>query len=285
VLKSGKDKRFGISLTVDVESYSTDGKLGFARALHPLLTALETTGISGTFFVNGEVIDDYKHEIVKLQNNGHEVGLHGYSHRYLDALGEIKAREELRRGFMELGDLLGNSPLGFRAPYFSVTPSTPWASHVIKETGFCYSSSVLPCSNPQAGFPGAPRQPFFWDNGLLEFPSPVSGLGQWCLPTIGGGYLRVLPSIAVKVGSYFASKQPGNWTYCHPYDFDESEAIPHIENNSKLLQYLLGARRQLMLPRILNLLSPESRPLGELAVDKEFLESVPKFILDQQNDS
>src|SRR5690554_7127094 len=48
--------------------------------------------------------------------------------------------------------------LGYRAPTFSLVPATVWATEVLVEEGFAYSSSVLPAKNLLHGFPGAPSE-------------------------------------------------------------------------------------------------------------------------------
>jgi len=269
--------RFSISLTVDVESHDPTGGSKFMKSLDPLLDELKARNIKATFFVNGEIINRCEKQICELIFEGHEIGLHGYSHRYLEAIGESDFRTELLRGFNELGEVTGKYPLGFRAPYFSLNRSTHWAPRVISETGFVYSSSVLPCNNPQSGFPGSPRTPFMWECGLLEFPSPVFGIGQWCLPVFGGGYLRVMPRPIVRYAAGKARRNRGSWTYCHPYDFDSGEPIHNSGSDSWLFRKLLGARRQLMLPRIIDLVDQNSVLLGDLARDSVFLSNLKEF--------
>lgn len=127
--------------------------------------------------------------------------------------------------------------IGYRAPYFSVTHETPWAPDVIRESGFRYSSSVLPGRSNQFAFRGAPRTPFRWPNGLVEFPVPVLQLPGLSIPVIGGGYLRLLPSFMIERQLRLARRLPLNWTYCHPYDFDGPTHLPSTPGF--LLQHLL----------------------------------------------
>ncbi len=65
---------------------------------------------------------------------------------------------------------------------FALTPATAWAVDVIGDCGFEYSSSILPNLNPLHGYPGAPNEPFLWDNGLMEFPVPIAPMFGYHMP-------------------------------------------------------------------------------------------------------
>jgi len=273
-------KTFNISLTVDVEDYTFGvDRHRFIEALTPLLESMRNDAVKATFFVNGEVINDWRGQIIELASEGHEIGLHGFTHRYLENIGKREFREELKRGFSMLASILESSPAGFRAPYFSLNTRTPWAPDLILESGFIYSSSVLPCRNVQSGFPGAPRHPFLWENGLVEFPAPVYGIGDWRLPMFGGGYLRVMPKALVNLSAHRARRYRGSWTYCHPYDFDVDEPKRSRQEQSWLLSKLLAANRELMLPRIVELVDKDSELLENLARDHEFVGELQRFAM------
>lgn len=264
------------SLTIDVENYSDDQSSDrYTTAISPLISALKERGIPATFFIVGEIAENWSNEIRALKEGGHEIGLHGYSHRLLNELGPDRFKEELAHGMGLLTEILGEPPKGFRAPYFSITPDTPWAPDAIAAAGFAYSSSVLPAINPQAGLPNAPRQPFRWPNGLVEFPTPVFGIRKWSLPILGGAYLRLAPQLLVKLASWAGEKRALCWTYAHPYDFDVEEPFRRREGESYLFGRLLFARRSLMLERVLSMASSESMTLGELATDYSLVESLP----------
>lgn len=118
--------------------------------------------------------------------------------RSFDDFGREEIKDEINRSYDQLASLVGEKTvLGFRAPYFSLTNSTPWAADQINNAGFKYSSSVLPGKNPQFAYDGAPDLPFKWPNGLPEFPVPVLKILGSTFPAIGGGYLRILPSLVV----------------------------------------------------------------------------------------
>lgn len=264
-------------VTVDVEDHGpTTEKPRFNEALQPLLAMLNEMDVKATFFVVGELAPAWATELKALADAGHEIGLHGLTHRFLEKLGPDQFAEELDKGRAILRGLIGKEPAGFRAPYFGLTKATPWAPDVIKAAGFSYSSSVLPVWNPQAGFAGAPKHPFKWANGLVEFPSPVLALGPFGLPVLGGAYLRLVPSFVVGVAER-VTRAEGRWVYAHPYDFDSEEPFNRRPGQSLVVAKLLFARRTLMLERVRRLSGRGVSTLETLAGDSTFIHGLPIF--------
>lgn len=265
-----------LAITIDVEDHAAPGEaLRFREALAPLIDGLAAARVRATFFVVGDMVERCADDLRALAAGGHEIGLHGYTHRFLRDLGPVALADELERGRTAIADVVGAAPVGFRAPYFSLTADTPWAPDVIADAGFSYSSSVLPSWNPQAGLATAPRAPFRWPNGLVELPSPVYGIGKWSLPVLGGAYLRLAPAPLVALAARSAAGERGAWTYSHPYDFDADEPFVRRGEQSWVFAKLLFARRSLMLRRVMRLADPRGLTLGELVADPTFTEGLP----------
>lgn len=268
----------GYLITVDVEDHAAAGSTPrFREALAPLLAALERDSLRATFFVVGSLAPSWRNELIDLAAAGHEIGLHGYAHRFLTRISEDEFRADLAHGIDALGEILGHAPAGYRAPYFSLTAQTPWAPQHLLEAGFKYSSSVLPAWNPQAGYPGAPKSAFRWPNGLVEFPAPVFGIGRFGIPLLGGAYVRLAPSAVVNLAAKRRGNRPGSWTYAHPYDFDTTEPFTRIPDQQWWVTKLLFARRELMLKRVVALAGTDARTLQSLAEDTDFVSTLPTF--------
>lgn len=173
------------------------------EALAPLLERLQRHRVRATFFVVGELLAPLADLLHALQEAGHELGCHGWSHRTLWALGPEGLREELARFRREAARLGLGDVVGFRAPTFSLNGRTAWALPLLAEFGFRYDSSVFPARGPLYGVPGAPLGRYrpspedparpTADGPVWELPPTVCHLGPWRVPVAGGAYLRLLP--------------------------------------------------------------------------------------------
>ena len=97
-----------------------------------------------TFFVVGDVAEAFPSLIQEISSEGHEIACHLHRHITLDTLSRETFKEGLESNVRTLRRAGAANIEGFRAPIFSLMPSTSWAYDVLKELGFSYSSSVLP---------------------------------------------------------------------------------------------------------------------------------------------
>lgn len=87
-----------------------------------LLDALDRAGAKATFFVVGERVAGNEELLREIEARGHEVGLHGMTHRRHDKLGEAEARAELREGLAAIEAALVTRPTRYRPPYGGTSP-------------------------------------------------------------------------------------------------------------------------------------------------------------------
>jgi polysaccharide deacetylase family protein (PEP-CTERM system associated) len=170
----------------------------------------------------GEIAEAEPDLVREIAAAGHELALHGWRHVVLTEQTPAELADDVRRGKALLEDLAQHEVVGFRAPTFSLVATTVWATDVLLDAGYRYSSSVLPGPSPLYGFPGAPRDPFRWPNGLVELPVPTAGPGRLQVPYLGGTYLRVLPEPLIAL-VHRRGDRALPWTYVHPYDVDTEE--------------------------------------------------------------
>jgi Domain of unknown function (DUF3473) len=112
---------------------------------------------------------------------------------------------------------------------------------------------------------------------LLELPAPVFGLGKFSIPVLGGAYVRLVPGFVVRLAAKGRSAAAGDWTYSHPYDFDESEPFFRRPDQLRLVARLLFARRSRMLTRVSGLVNGTAITLGEYALSLCADDSLPVF--------
>lgn len=258
-----------ISLTLDLEDHRSHANQPprFAASTQRFLEFAGELGVRATVFVVGELAMENPELIRDVAAAGHEVGVHGWRHISLRAVGRGVLKEELMRARALLEDITGAPVSGMRAPMFSLTPGDAWAVEEIRQAGFAYSSSVLPSASPLNGWPGAPRHAFRWPNGLVELPCAVIGLGPLSIPFLGGVYLRYLPLSLIARATRSVSIAP-TWSYLHPYELDPEEEFFVLPWAGWLTSRIVLGRRRQTLARLQCVLSAgggAGPPLEEIA--------------------
>lgn len=230
--------------TFDLEDssgqYRADGR--FIGNTHRYLDFLDSIRVVGTFFVVGKAAATAPALVRQISERGHEVASHSLDHTQLQLqdAAQLLATEREAKDILE--QITGQPVQGFRAPVFSLTRQTTWALDVLKELGYQYSSSTIPCGNPLNGFPGIPRTPFEWPNGIVEFPCPIYSLGPAAVPFLGGIYLRYFPLWLI--ARLMRQRQSDLlWTYLHPYDIDAQEPFFRMPGTSTPVSLLLWMKR------------------------------------------
>jgi len=233
-----------ITFTLDLEDHrpNDDAALRYPAVTRSILRHLAGRGIRGTFFVVGVVAQAEPALVREIADAGHEVALHGWEHIPLVEHSPRSMRDDVVRGKTFLEELIGQPVVGYRAPTFSLIEETTWATDVLADAGFLYSSSVLPTRNPLYGYPGAPGDPFLWPSGLAELPVPIAGAGRARVPYLGGTYLRLIPSAAI-ARAHGSGRRRVPWTYMHPYDIDTAEPYWRVPDAGWMSPLLWVGRR------------------------------------------
>ena len=259
-----------LTVTFDLEDSrsSPAQEVRFVAMSHRFLEFVEERGITATVFIVGEIARSHPSLVRRVAEGGHEIALHGLRHVTLGEVGPARLQAELQEGRALLQDAAQAPVSGFRAPIFSLTPATEWAVEHIASAGFAYSSSVLPATNPLHGWPGAPRQPCRWSNGLIELPCPVGGIGRLSIPFLGGIYLRYVPLVLTRRMFANLGEHSAPWSYSHPYDIDPDEPFFVMPHAGWLTSRIVHTRRGATLSRLAALIAiagGSARTLGETA--------------------
>lgn len=158
------------------------GDYGIRRGLDRVLKALGDFEVKGTFFVPGLVAEHHPDAIEKIVRGGHEVALHGHTHRPMHALTGDEQREEFALGIDAITSITGARPVGFRAPEGELMRET---LALAAEHGLSYSSSLYDDDRPYVheGLPSPLVElPMNW--ALHDFPyfafnyGPAFPIGQ-----------------------------------------------------------------------------------------------------------
>ncbi len=207
-----------------------------------LLELLAKKGVQATFFILGWVAERYPSLVHQIASAGHEVASHGYAHELITSQTPAVFREDIRKAKAILEGILSKPVLGYRAPSFSITKDTMWATQVLVEEGYIYDSSIFPVVHDRYGVPSANPElhQLSTASGLLWEvpPSTVKCLGVR-LPVAGGGYFRLYPYPVLRA---LLRKLEGEGAplvmYMHPWEFDPDQ--PRMEGSmvSRMRHYL-----------------------------------------------
>lgn len=212
-----------------------------------------------TFFVLTKVAQVHPDLIRRIHDDGHEIASHGHGHELLTHMTPRQFEIDVRRSIDVLVDCIGERPVGYRAPAFSIVDSTRWAGPILTDLGFEYSSSVFPIRHRRYGIAGAPRHIHRWPNcRLIECPPATYRALGVNLPIAGGGYFRLLPGHAVRaaVRRINRSGMPAI-LYVHPYEIDVDGVGFHKDCGTRvspirhLTQSLFRSRVERRLHRLL----------------------------------
>jgi len=235
-----------ITFTIDLEDpserYAVDGR--YIAMTRRILDLCDEVNCKATFFTIGRIAQSTPQLLRDISAKGHEIAYHSHNHVSLTKEEPSRFRQESMEDKDRFEQLTGQSVIGFRAPRFSLTPQSLWTLDVLAELGFRYSSSIMPTDVSLFGFPDAPRTPFKWSNGMVEFPLPVAILGKYKMPYLGGIYLYTMPFFALRGFLAKADKNEVLWTYTHPYDFDSTESFVRMPNTPLWVAFVLWMARR-----------------------------------------
>ena len=158
-----------------------------------------------TCFVLGEFAKRYPEAVRRLSQAGHEIASHGATHDLVYRMTREQFREFLKRGLHTLAEITGKSPVGFRAPSWSVDDRTPWVFEELEIAGVRYDSSVFPVRTPLFGQKGSRLDPHRV-GGILRIPVTILTVGPARLPFASGAFFRLTPLPVIQFGLTRASR-------------------------------------------------------------------------------
>jgi polysaccharide deacetylase family protein (PEP-CTERM system associated) len=226
------------ALTIDVEDWRQLMHRRIAgEVIHPdpaviaetdwILNVLSQNNTLATFFALGSVASAFPDLIRRIDDAGHEIASHGFSHTLVYLQTPEQFRNDTKRAKELLESIIGKPLHGYRAAEFSITRRSWWALDILAEEGFLYDSSIFPIVGRRYGVPDSPlgAHPIRTSQGncILEFPLAAVEWHKRRWPVGGGGYFRLLPYRLTKAAIRHVNQQgrPAI-VYFHPYDFATS---------------------------------------------------------------
>jgi len=132
------------ALTIDWEYWWNNKFLGtiknkekksIQRYSIDLLNLLDEYGIKATFFILGSAAEEQPEIVKEIFKRGHEIALHGYSHKEISRLSKKEFEKEISKSLNIINQITrGKTKInGFRAPYFSFSNSNKWMLDSLKK--------------------------------------------------------------------------------------------------------------------------------------------------------
>lgn len=190
-----------------------------------ILDLLDEFKCEATFFVLGWIAERIPGLVREIELRGHEIATHGYGHQPLTELNAESFNEDLRHALAVTQPLIKQRIVGYRAPSFTVIPSTIWSYDIMEQHGIGYDSSVFPISfHPDYGFPSSPLSSHQISKKLTEVPMSCIEIKGTRLPSSGGGYFRILPYFCSRLlfRKCNAAGRPVVF-YLHPWELDPGQ--------------------------------------------------------------
>lgn len=159
------------------------------KATKIILELFKKYQVKATFFVLGTVAEWYPELIEDIRNDGHEIGIHGYTHIRLTDHTMESFDKEIKKTLSILNSM-GVEPRGYRAPAFS---TADFLYEVLSKNGIEYDSSIIPVKTPLYDGASYDCYPFMTGRGIVEIPCSVLKISKLRIPA-GGFYLRLFGS-------------------------------------------------------------------------------------------
>jgi polysaccharide deacetylase family protein (PEP-CTERM system associated) len=214
------------------------------RQTDVLLELFGELGVRATFFILGLAARTHPGLIERIAGQGHEIGCHGDNHTPVHAQTPAEFAADLRQARATISEVTGQTPIGYRAPAFSITRECRWAYDVLAETGFGYDSSQHDSPRLRGRIRQASTQahPIELQHGTIwEFPIAVWHPRTGPVPVGGASYWALLPTRTILHGLDRAGPLAG--LYLHPQEVDPERLSAELPEDASAKQRAQGALR------------------------------------------
>ncbi len=212
------------------------------RDTRKILEILDWRHTKATFFVLGWVAEKFPRLVKMIHSRGHEIACHSYTHRLVYEMTPEEFHHDTLTAKKILEDIVGEPVLGYRAPSFSIIPSSHWAYPILMDLGFKYSSSSHPIRHDNYGNPNGLTQPHvvsYQEKKLFEIPISTFQMAGQNIPFSGGGYLRLIPYGLISRA--IRSKNANGELvviYLHPWEINPDQPRYRVALSKKFRHYI-----------------------------------------------
>ena len=191
---------------VDMQKTLSLGQYGIKRGLDRILHILGERNIKATFFVPGWIAENYLEDVVRIQENGHEIAALGYAHENMALLTVEDQDAVMKKSIDAIEKACSSRPKGFRSPEGELTLDT---LRIAKMNGINYSSNLSDDDRPYYKDLGI-------DMDLLEIPIHWA---NYDLPYFAFNYKPAFPAGQGRIANYTGvlSNWKDEFYGCHNY--------------------------------------------------------------------
>ena len=123
----------------------SQGTYGARVGVPMILETLREAEVPATFFVPGWTAENHTDRVEAILKDGHEVGHHSYSHKWIDPDFPEQEVEEMEKGLDSLKRMVGVVPKGYRSPAGETSDNL---IRLLQKHNFTYDSSLMTDVNP-----------------------------------------------------------------------------------------------------------------------------------------
>ena len=255
--------------SIDVEEWyhleyfknsETDKSKSVMDGLHTFIKIVNKHNIKASFFIVGELIQSLKKTIIKLNIEGHDIGLHSYFHKRPIVQNMNEFIKDTEDTVSEMKFILPNNSFGYRSPCFAIDRQR--LDEIIK-LGLQYDASKITQKEHPLyvnldldGFEKQERDIYKKDSFKVFEVSTIKFLGI-NIPIAGGGYLRIIPwPLYIWLLKKYLKKSNFINFFIHPFELSNANFdLP--DNTSPLTKFRYNYKRNKVekrLNRIIDLL-------------------------------
>lgn len=241
------------------EKNNCNTKQSTMDGLEIYLNLLNKYDIKTTFFVVGELIEEYTELLKLVKSYGHEISLHSFQHIRPLKLSIDEFREDTKIGLEKLKQSLQIEPLGYRAPCFSLDRER---LDILKdEFNMKYDSSKIKFDAHDlygridlSDYKEINNNTYHKDD-FFEFEAGTVELFGKNIPVSGGGYLRIFPWFVMKtLLKKYLKKNNNYFFYIHPFEFSKNYKVQVPKDTSFLTKFRFNAGRKSVERKMHNLI-------------------------------
>lgn len=128
-----------------ISYWTTQGEYGPRIGVYRILELLKQEQIEATFCIVGQTAEKYPEAVEAIEKDGHEVAVHGYTHKGYNELTLKQERARIIRTRKILEEFIGGRIFGHRTPRWRSSQNT---HRILDELGFKWNSDYMGSEKP-----------------------------------------------------------------------------------------------------------------------------------------